>query len=48
MEEALLQLKAPVARVTGFDTVMPLFKGEQHYLPDAARIVRAARRLLEF
>ncbi len=48
MEEALLNLKAPVARVTGFDTVMPLPKGEHHYLPDAARIVRAARQLLKF
>jgi len=28
MEEALLQLRAPVVRVTGFDTVMPLPKGE--------------------
>jgi len=48
MEEALLQLKAPVIRVTGFDTVMPLPRAEQYYLPDAGRIVRAARRLMEF
>lgn len=48
MEEALLQLKAPVVRVTGFDTVMPLPKGEHFYLPDAGRIVRAARKMLEF
>jgi len=48
MEEALLQLKAPVARVTGFDTVMPLFKAEQYYLPDASRIVRAARQMMKF
>jgi pyruvate dehydrogenase E1 component beta subunit len=48
MEEALLQLKAPVARVTGFDTVMPLPKGEHFYLPDAGRIVRAAREMMNF
>ena len=48
MEEALLQLKAPVARVTGFDTVMPLPKGEHFYLPDAGRIVRAAREVMSF
>jgi pyruvate dehydrogenase E1 component beta subunit len=48
MEEALLQLKAPVARVTGFDTVMPLPKGEHFYLPDAGRIVRAAREMMSF
>lgn len=48
MEEALLQLKAPVARVTGFDTVMPLPRGEHFYLPDAGRIVRAAREMMSF
>jgi pyruvate/2-oxoglutarate/acetoin dehydrogenase E1 component len=48
VEEALLQLKAPVTRVTGFDTVMPLLKGEHYYLPDAGRIVRAARQMLAF
>jgi pyruvate dehydrogenase E1 component beta subunit len=48
MEEALLQLKAPVERVTGFDTVMPLPKGEHFYLPDAGRIVRAAREVMSF
>jgi pyruvate dehydrogenase E1 component beta subunit len=48
MEEALLQLKAPVARVTGFDTVMPLSQGEHFYLPEAARIVRAARKIMSF
>jgi pyruvate dehydrogenase E1 component beta subunit len=48
MEEALLQLKAPVARVTGFDTVMPLPKGEHFYLPDVRRIVRAVRKTMSF
>jgi pyruvate dehydrogenase E1 component beta subunit len=48
MEEALLQLRAPVARVTGFDTVMPLPKAEHFYLPDAGRIVRAARNIMSF
>jgi pyruvate/2-oxoglutarate/acetoin dehydrogenase E1 component len=48
MEQALLQLKAPVERVTGFDTVMPLPKGEHFYLPDARRILRGARKLLAF
>lgn len=48
MEEALLHLKAPVMRVTGFDTVMPLPKGEHFYLPDVGRIVRAVRKVLAF
>ncbi|WP_429886396.1 alpha-ketoacid dehydrogenase subunit beta [Geoalkalibacter halelectricus] len=47
-EEALLYLKAPVARVSGFDTVMPLPKAEHLYLPTPERILRAARRILNF
>lgn len=35
MEKALLSLKAPVERVTGFDTVFPLFQNENIYLPDS-------------
>lgn len=48
MEQALLYLKAPVERVTGFDTVMPLPQGEHFYLPDARRILRGARKMLVF
>lgn len=48
MEQALLYLKAPVERVTGFDTVMPLPKGEHFYLPDDRRILRGARKMLAF
>jgi pyruvate dehydrogenase E1 component beta subunit len=48
MEEALLHLRAPVARVTGFDTVMPLPKGEHFYLPDVTRIVAAVRKTMSF
>ncbi|PWV65758.1 alpha-ketoacid dehydrogenase subunit beta [Plasticicumulans acidivorans] len=47
-DEGLFSLLAPVARVTGYDTVMPLFRLEGTYLPDAARIIAAARRLLEY
>lgn len=34
-------LEAPVQRVTGFDTVMPYYKLELEYLPDAARVAEA-------
>lgn len=40
-EQALLSLKAPVARVTGFDTAFPLYKLEDHYLPSTERIINA-------
>jgi pyruvate dehydrogenase E1 component beta subunit len=47
-DDGLTSLFAPVARVTGYDTVMPLFRIEQHYLPSAQRVLDAARRVLEF
>jgi len=47
-EEALLHLRAPVVRVTGFDTVVPLAKLESHYLPSPERIWRGIREVMEF
>jgi len=40
-ERCFLRLEAPVQRVTGFDTVMPYYKLEMDYLPEAPRIVEA-------
>ena len=48
MERAFLSLLAPVERVTGYDTVMPLPRLESHYLPDTPRIVDAAHRALSY
>jgi pyruvate dehydrogenase E1 component beta subunit len=47
-ERALLDLQAPVQRVTGFDSVFPYSMLEQHYLPSRERVVAAAKRTLEF
>ncbi len=41
MEQCFLHLEAPVQRVTGFDTLMPYYKLELEYLPDAERIGKA-------
>ena len=46
--EGLLHLLAPVERVAGWDTVMPLPRLEHHYMPGTERIVAAARRALEY
>jgi 2-oxoisovalerate dehydrogenase E1 component beta subunit len=46
--EGLFSLVAPVERVTGWDTVMPLPRLEGHYLPGEARILAAARKVLAF
>ena len=45
-ERALYSLQAPVARVTGWDTVFPLKRSERHYLPTPERITAAVRRVL--
>jgi 2-oxoisovalerate dehydrogenase E1 component beta subunit len=47
-EHALLTLMAPVQRVTGYDTVVPLSRLEKHYIPSVGRIVAAARAAIEF
>jgi pyruvate/2-oxoglutarate/acetoin dehydrogenase E1 component len=36
-----LYLESPVQRVAGFDTIMPYYKLELDYMPDADRIARA-------
>ena len=46
--EGLVHLLAPVERVAGWDTVMPLPRLEHHYMPSEARIVAAAQRALEY
>jgi len=47
-ERGLVSLLAPIERVAGWDTVMPLPRLEQYYLPREARIVEAARRILAY
>ena len=47
-EKGLLFLMAPVKRVTGYDTVMPLPRMEMRYLPSVPRIVAAVREALAF
>ena len=42
----LFSLLAPVERVTGYDTIVPLARLEAHYLPSVDRILAAARRTL--
>ncbi|MEK6970796.1 MAG: alpha-ketoacid dehydrogenase subunit beta [archaeon] len=48
LEKNFLHLKAPVSRVTGFDTIMPLFKLENYYLPTPERIIETVRKTMVF
>ncbi|MAY74000.1 MAG: alpha-ketoacid dehydrogenase subunit beta [Phycisphaerae bacterium] len=47
-ERCFLHLEAPVQRVTGFDTVMPYYKLELEYLPDAERIGKGISECLAY
>lgn len=47
-EQGLMFLMAPVNRVTGYDTVMPLYRLEQEYMPSTERILTAVKQTLEF
>jgi pyruvate/2-oxoglutarate/acetoin dehydrogenase E1 component len=47
-EKALLDLRAPVKRVTGYDVPYPYWQIEDAYMPSIARVVDAARSLLAF
>lgn len=47
-EHCLTSLLAPVRRVTGYDTVIPYSRLEDHFLPDVSRILMAARETMEF
>jgi pyruvate dehydrogenase E1 component beta subunit len=48
MEHCFLYLEAPVQRVSGFDTIMPYYKLELSYMPDASRISGAIEDALTF
>jgi len=47
-EKGLLSLVAPIRRVAGYDTVIPLPKLEHHYLPSVERILTAARDVMSY
>ncbi|HKP17554.1 MAG TPA: alpha-ketoacid dehydrogenase subunit beta [Gaiellaceae bacterium] len=46
-EKAILDLRGPVLRVTGYDVPYPFWQIEDLYMPSVARVVAAARRLLD-
>jgi 2-oxoisovalerate dehydrogenase E1 component beta subunit len=47
-ERTMLDLEAPVGRVTGYDTPFPQFINEDDYLPSVDRIVAGANKVLDF
>lgn len=47
-EEAILHLRAPIIRVTGYDVVMPFPKLEDHYMPTIKRIRKGIEDSLRY
>jgi pyruvate/2-oxoglutarate/acetoin dehydrogenase E1 component len=47
-ERAMLDLEAPVGRVTGYDVPFPQFANEDDYLPSVDRILAGANKVLDF
>jgi pyruvate dehydrogenase E1 component beta subunit len=47
-ENVMLDLEAPVIRVTGFDVPFPQFANEDDYIPSVDRIVAGATKVLDF
>lgn len=47
-EKLLLYLKAPVMRVTGYDTPFPYFKLEEAYLPNPEKIGKAIEKVMKY
>jgi pyruvate dehydrogenase E1 component beta subunit len=47
-EEAMLDLHAPIERVTGYDVAFPYWRLEDVYLPSSERVAAAVRRTLEY
>jgi pyruvate/2-oxoglutarate/acetoin dehydrogenase E1 component len=45
-EKAILDLRGPVLRVTGFDVPYPYWQIEDAYVPSVERVTAAAQRLL--
>ncbi|HZB22410.1 MAG TPA: transketolase C-terminal domain-containing protein, partial [Gaiellaceae bacterium] len=47
-EKAILDLRGPVLRVTGYDVPYPYWQIEDAYMPSVPRVVDAVRRLLDY
>jgi 2-oxoisovalerate dehydrogenase E1 component beta subunit len=47
-EFCLTSLLAPIKRVTGYDTIMPLYQLEHKYMPNADNIIHAVHEVMEY
>jgi pyruvate dehydrogenase E1 component beta subunit len=47
-EDMMLNLKAPIMRVAGYDVVVPLARLEDHYMPSNERIRKAVETIMKY
>ncbi|MCD5323276.1 MULTISPECIES: alpha-ketoacid dehydrogenase subunit beta [Pontibacillus] len=47
-DTSFLYQKAPIERVTGFDTPVPFFAYEDHYLPTPDRVMKSIEKVISF
>lgn len=47
-EKSLFSLKAPIARVTGYDIIFPLYRNEKRHLPTVDRVIDAIEKTARF
>jgi len=47
-DDGITSLMAPVKRVTGYDTVMPLYRYEAQYMPGVNRIIDAVQEAMDY
>lgn len=47
-EHGLTSLLAPIKRVTGYDTIMPLMKLESAYMPSVSKIIKAVKETVAY
>ncbi|GAA4355478.1 alpha-ketoacid dehydrogenase subunit beta [Kangiella marina] len=47
-EKGILNLLAPIGRVSGYDTVMPYYRLEKQYMPTVDRILDEVRTIMEY
>ena len=47
-ERGLPSLLAPVIRVTGYDTIIPMARLEQYYMPSVERVATVSRKVCQF
>jgi 2-oxoisovalerate dehydrogenase E1 component beta subunit len=46
-DAGIYHLQAPVKRVTGYDSIMPLYKMEANYMPGVKRILKAVNEVMD-